>query len=165
MTATTRPATPDDGPAMTMILNEIIDAGGTTAHQSRFDAARMVRHYIEPSSKISCTVAEVEGKLVGFQSLAWPDQEGQPFPDGWAIIATFVGASAAGQGAGRALFAATRRAAEAAGVTTIDATIRADNTGGLAFYSKMGFKDYDVLRAIPLRDGTPIDRIRKRLDL
>jgi len=27
----------------------------------------------------------------------------------------------------------------------------------------MGFEDYAVIPAVPLKDGTPVDRIRKRL--
>jgi hypothetical protein len=41
-------------------------------------------------------------------------------------------------------------------------TIRADNIGGLAFYSALGFEDNGIHRAVPLRDGTPIDRVSKR---
>lgn len=165
MTVTVRPATKDDATALTRIINPIIRAGGTTAHQTPFDEARMTRHYIAPPQIIRCTVAERDGVVSGFQSLLWPDEEGDTFPKGWAIIASFVAQSAGGCGIGRAMFAATREAASAAGVTTIDATIRADNTGGLAYYGSLGFVDYEVLPAVPLRDGTLVDRVRKRLDL
>lgn len=165
MKVVTRGATASDAEAMTGILNRIIEAGGTTAHQSPFDPERMRRHYISPANIVFCTVAELDGRVVGFQSLVWPDAEGQPFPEGWAIIASFVDADAAGQGVGRALFAATRDAALQAGVETIDATIRADNSGGLAYYASLGFADYDVLHSVPLRDGARVDRIRKRFDL
>ena len=60
------------------------------------------------------------------------------------------------------MFAATRARARELGLAAINATIRADNSGGLAFYSKMGLKDYAVDRAEPLADGTPVDRIHKR---
>ena len=63
------------------------------------------------------------------------------------------------------MFAATLEAARAARVAVIDATIRADNTGGLAFYARQGFVDYDRLVGVPLKDGTPMDRIRKRFDI
>jgi len=160
-----RPATPNDAAALADILNDIIRAGGTTAHQSEFTSDRMARHYIDRAGTVSCTVAELDGEVAGFQALMWPDEEGQPFPDGWAIIATFVDEKASGQGVGRALFQGTRAAAVLNGVKTIDATIRADNTGGLAYYDSLGFADYDVLRAVPLRDGRNVDRIRKRLDI
>lgn len=162
---TTRPARPDDADALCVLLNAIIETGGTTAHQTPFDAARMIRHYLAPSGLVSCTVAEDAGRIVGFQTLVWPDEDGDPFPEGWAIIASFVAEGEGGRGIGRALFEATKARAEAAGVATIDATIRADNDGGLAYYAALGFVDYDVLPAVPLRDGRRIDRVRKRLDL
>lgn len=43
-----------------------------------------------------------------------------------------------------------------------NATIRADNAGGLAYYARMGFQDYAVARGVPLADGTPVDRISRR---
>jgi len=160
-----RPATPDDADALLEVINPIIRAGGTTAHQTPFDSARLLRHYIAPPGLISCTLAEVDGVPIGFQCLIWPDAEGDPFPDGWAIIASFVAVAAAGKGVGRALFEATKAAAAEANVDTIDATIRADNTVGLGYYTKLGFRDYDVLGNVPLRDGTRVNRIRKRFDL
>lgn len=165
MSVIIRPATTADATALVAIVNPIIIAGGTTAHQTPFDAQRMARHYIAPPQLVCCSVAELDGVVSGFQSLMWPDEEGDSFPDGWAIIASFVAGHAAGNGIGRALFAATKTAALAAGVTTIDATIRADNLGGLAYYSRLGFEDYEVLSAVPLRDGGLVDRVRKRLDL
>ncbi len=161
-----RPATERDAPALADIINRIIAAGGTTAHVTLFSPERMQRHYIDPERKISCMVAQAsDGAVLGFQSLVWPDDEGAQFPDGWAIIASFVDPDGAGRGVGRSLFAATVAAARAAGVNTIDATIRADNAGGLAFYGRLGFTDYDVIAAVPLRDGTLVDRVRKRIDL
>jgi len=66
------------------------------------------------------------------------------------------------RGVGTALFAATVVRAREVGLTAINATIRADNKGGLAFYTKMGFETYGIARGVPLRDGTPIDRVSKR---
>ena len=51
------------------------------------------------------------------------------------------------------------------GREAINATIRADNAGGLAFYTKQGFVDYGVTPAVPLADGTPVDRVHKRFSL
>ena len=162
---TTRPAKTSDAAAMTEILNKIIEDGGTTAHQRPFDPDRMQEHYIIPSELICCTVAELGGHIVGFQSLVWPDERENSFADGWTIIATFVRSGMAGRGVGSSLFRATRAAAVLAEVLTIDATIRADNTGGLAYYTKLGFRDYDRSAQVPLGDGTRVDRIRKSYDL
>lgn len=165
MTVLIRPATPDDAQDLIGVINPIILAGGTTAHQTPFDTARIIRHYITPPLLISCITAEMDGQAVGFQSLVWPDDEGDGFPDGWAIIASFVDQKSAGHGIGRKLFAATQEAGRAAGVKSIDATIRADNAVGLSYYASLGFTEYDILHAVPLRDGTLVDRIRKRIDL
>lgn len=61
----------------------------------------------------------------------------------------------------RRLVAATRAEVAKLGLTAINATIRADNVGGLAYNARMGFVGHEVRRAVPLRDGTPVDRIGK----
>jgi L-amino acid N-acyltransferase YncA len=162
---TTRRAIPADAAEMAELLNEIIAEGGTTAHEVPFDIAKMDRRYISRPELISCIVAEEYGEIVGFQALYWPSESTNEVPEGWAIIGTFTRLGRTGSGIGKALFAATRAAAKAAGVRTIDATIRADNAVGLIYYSRMGFSDYDRLAAVPLNDGTPVDRVRKRFDL
>lgn len=165
MTLATRPAIPADAAEMAELLNEIIAEGGTTAHEDLFGIAEMDHHYISPPELIACTVAEDDGEIVGFQALFWPRDQDEPLPEGWAIIATFTRIGRTGSGIGKILFAATRSAARSAGVRTIDATIRDDNDGGLTYYSRMGFVDYDRLADIALKDGTTIDRVRKKLDL
>ena len=160
-----RPATADDAPDMVAVLNPIIAAGGTTAHLRPFDAERMQHHYVTPNRKISCTVAEDAGRVIGFQSLNWPEDDDDSFAKDWAIIASFVAPDAAGKGVGPQLFAATKIAAREAGVAVIDATIRADNVPGLRYYSGLGFVDYELLENVPLGDGSLVDRVRKRYDL
>ncbi len=160
-----RPATPHDAADMVALLNAIIALGGSTAHETPFTEDTMLSHYIAPSALVCCHVAENAGKVVGFQWLGWPRNPDDPMPKGWAVIASFVAPKAAGKGVGQGLFAATKSAARTAGVSVIDATIRADNVAGLRYYGGLGFQDYDRLIDIPLRDGTKVDRIRKRFDL
>lgn len=160
-----RSATPADAQAMVDVINPIIAKGGTTAYQTPYDAAGMLAKHIAPATSVSCMVAEDEGKIIGFQSLFWPTDPNDPFPHGWAVIASFVAVEAAGKGAGQHLFTATKAAAQNAGVKVIDATIRADNTPGLRYYSGLGFEDYDRLVGVPLPDGTVVDRVRKRFGL
>jgi L-amino acid N-acyltransferase YncA len=164
MTLTTRRATPDDAAAMATLINEIIAIGGTTAYEKPFTPESMDHEFISPTYLLSCTLAEDEGRLLGFQVLLSPNEH-EPFPDGWAYIGTYARVGHTGGGVGRALFAETVNAARAAGVHTIDATIRADNVGGLTFYSRLGFVDYDRKVGVPLKDGTSVDRVRKRFDL
>lgn len=142
---TTRPASRDDAAGMCRLLNTIIAKGGTTAHSTKFDEARMISHYIETPNGISCTVALKNDDVVGFQWMqpADPNWTGDDkLPEGWAIIASFVADGMQGNGIGGKLFAATRAAALTAEISYVDATIRKYNTGGLAYYSSLGFETY-----------------------
>ena len=158
-----RPATPDDAAEMAVLLNEIIRIGGTTAFQKEWTSEAM-QEFIRKLQTTGCIhIARDEetDTLLGYQSLeAYPD-----LPETLGIIATFAKVGNTTRGIGTALFAATRQAAPALGFTEIDATIRADNTGGLAYYSKMGFVDHSVAKAVPLDDGTLVNRISKRFAL
>jgi L-amino acid N-acyltransferase YncA len=159
-----RLARPEDAAEMAALINEIIKAGGTTAYEDPFTPETMAENYIKAPLLIACHVAEVDGAVQGFQAL-WRPLPDDTVPTDWAIIATFAKLGGTQRGVGSALFEATKATARAVGVKVIDATIRADNSGGLAFYSSRGFVDYDRLLGVPLKDGTPVDRVRKRYDL
>lgn len=150
---------------MAELINVIIAIGGTTAYEEPFDAASMDAAYISLPQLVSCFVAEDDGEIVGFQGLMRSFDPEDPLPDGWATIGTFARVGLTQRGVGGALFAATLKAAREAGIAVIDATIRADNAGGLAFYARQGFVDYDRLVGVPLKDGRPVDRVRKRFDV
>jgi L-amino acid N-acyltransferase YncA len=164
MAPVVRPARKADAAAMAELINAIIAIGGTTAYEDRFDAATMDAEYISLPHLVSCFVAELDGEIAGFQGLmtAYEDFD---LPENWATIGTFTRVGLVQRGIGSALLARTLEAAREAGIVTIDATIRADNTGGLAYYSRQGFVDYGRLVGVPLKDGTPVDRVRKRLDV
>lgn len=158
-----RNAHPDDAADMATLLNEIIRIGGTTAFQKETTAktAADFIHKLQTTGCIYIARDRSTGEFLGYQSLeAYPD-----LPKTLGIIATFAKVGSVKRGIGSALFAATRKAAPALGFTELDATIRADNTGGLAYYGKMGFQDYSVAKGVLLDDGTPVDRISKRLKL
>ncbi len=145
MPLVTRPAHHPDAEAMCQLLNAIILEGGTTAHGEPFSEEKMIEAYIEAKLGIACTVAAEGDSILGFQSLEWCDPNwtgDHALPSDWTVIATYVAQAAHGRGIGRLLFAETIKAAEAANVKTIDATIRHENAGGLAYYSRMGFVDY-----------------------
>lgn len=147
-----------DAAELAGLLNEIIARGGTTAFETPFTPERLRDTYLIGPSVHCCFVAEADGKLRGFQTLGT-----QGFlPAEIGDIATFTRVGGTQSGVGTALFAATRARARELGLAAINATIRADNAGGLAFYSRLGFVDHEVVPAVPLQDGTPVDRIRKR---
>lgn len=153
-----RKAVSADAAEVSELLNEIIRAGGTTALETPLSAAEFVDWFIDGEFPLLCHVAEHDRSLVGFQSLSL---YGDP-PKGFADIGTFARMNPKTPGVGSALFPATRAAAEELGLDFINATIRADNVSGLAYYAKMGFETYDRLVQVPLQDGTPVDRIKKR---
>jgi L-amino acid N-acyltransferase YncA len=160
MALTVRPVTSADAPELAELLNAIIARGGTTALEQSFTPEQLDETYLTGPEVISCVVAvdAESGRLEGFQTLIREDD----IPEDWGDIGTFTRVDGIQKGVGSALFAATRERARALGLAGLNATIRADNSGGLTFYGKMGFEDYGVERAVPLKDGTPIDRIRKR---
>jgi L-amino acid N-acyltransferase YncA len=155
-----RAAIQDDCAAMADILNQIIQIGGTTAFEDEKTPDDMREWYLLGADAICCHVAIDDG-VVGFQSLS---RYGN-LPEGWGDIGTFVRADMQRGGAGAALFAATVLVARAAGLHTINATIRADNLPGLGYYARRSFYDYASDPDYRLKDGTRVGRVSKRYDL
>ena len=155
----TRLATSRDSGELCELLNEIIDIGGTTALESRLTDDEFRSHFLQGESHICCHVAiDAQGIIVGFQSL----ERRAKLPDDWADIATFARVNCKTAGVGTALFARTSLFARKSGIVALNATIRADNEGGLIFYEKIGFRTYCVNENIPLCEGRRVDRISKR---
>ena len=153
---------PGDVPAACALLNQIITIGGTTAIETEFDDARFADTFLNPSDLICChTALDAENRVAGFQWLG----RNATLPATCADIATFARVDPILRGVGRALFAATCARACASGFEQINAKIRADNVPGLGYYGKMGFIDHAVTPAVPLSDGTLVDRISKRFNL
>lgn len=139
-----RQARASDADAMADVQNAIFRAG---LRDSGVDVDSIRERYLGGEHTVACTVAERDGRLVGFQSLkrAW---HGNPYgvAEGWGIIGTHIHPEAGRSGIGRRLFAVSLAAARAAGLAHIDATIGASNAPALAYYAAMGF--------VPYREGT-----------
>ena len=157
----TRPVQPGDAAELAALLNEIIARGGTTAFETPFTAQTLCDAYLIGPTVHCCFVAESGGRLLGFQTLGTQNF----LPATIGDIATFTRVGGTQSGVGSALFAATCARARQLRLAAINATIRSDNTGGLAFYSRIGFIDHEIVPAVPLNNGTPVDRIRKRFAL
>lgn len=157
-----RPAEPDDIPELCALLNEIIRAGGTTAIEGPLSDQAFGDYYLGGPGHLCCFMAENgDGSTLGFQAL----EHRAKLPGDCADIATYARIKPKIPGVGRALFAATVAHAKRLGLAEINATIRADNSGGLAYYAKMGFRDHSVANGVPLRDGRQVDRISKRFSI
>jgi L-amino acid N-acyltransferase YncA len=158
-----RAARRDDAAELTELLNAIIARGGTTALEDPYTAERFATAYIDGPDVHCCFVAvdPASGRLEGYQSLG----RSRDLPAGVGDVGTFARLGGTQRGVGSALFAATRARAAQLGLAAINATIRADNAGGLAFYGKRGFQDHSVTPEVPLQDGTLVDRVNKRFVL
>ena len=159
---TVREVHAEDARALAVLLNAIIAKGGTTALQTPYTAEQLDEAYLTGPKVICCFVAVgKDGQIEGFQTLGrYPG-----LPDDVGDIGTFTRIDAKQQGVGSTLFIATRARATELGLSALSATIRADNVGGLAFYTKLGFTDHNINHAVPLGDGTLADRISKRFSL
>ena len=148
-----RPAIPADVPQISAFLTRLTELGIRTRPS---DEDFVLNYYVNGQQNIQCTVAEEDGTILGFQCLQTA-AEGNEFgvTPGWGIIGTHVNPDTARRGVGRALFPATLQAAQEAGLTDIDASIGADNPGGLGYYEAMGFRTY----------RTPAGKICKRYQL
>ncbi len=154
-----RPMMREDVPAACNTLNQIIAAGGTTALEIPFSEALFAQSYLNGADTICSHVAlDDQGEVAGFQWLG----VNEDLPEDCVDIATFTRRSPVLRGAGRALFDETAKIAGALRFEAINATIRADNVLGLSYYEKIGFRDFSVDYGVPLRDGTPVNRISKR---
>ncbi|WP_299964654.1 GNAT family N-acetyltransferase [uncultured Roseobacter sp.] len=148
--------------SMARLLNEIIARGGTTALTRQVTAQDMQDRMDQQPDRTSWQVAVDTGEhVVGFQWLA-PHAD---LPPEAADIATFVQVGQTGLGIGSALFKATSKAARDLGYVWINATIRADNDGGLTYYQSRGFRDWHIDEAVPLDNGQIVSKISKRYDL
>lgn len=158
--AAVRRAEVTDVPAMREILNEIIVIGGTTAFETPLSEADVQAWMLNGPKVLFCHVAlDDAGAVAGFQYMSTTDEPGI------GSIASFARQTPVIRGVGRALFQATLAASRDAGLSAINAKIRGDNVPGLGYYSKMGFVDHHVVPGVPLNDGTPVDRVVKRLQL
>ncbi|NEX46148.1 GNAT family N-acetyltransferase [Pseudotabrizicola algicola] len=153
----TRPATPADAGAMADLLNRIIAIGGTTAHETPKSAETVRRDYIDGPATLTCVVAESGGRIIGWQAVGWHGAE--------AHIGSFVDPDVQAKGTGAQMFALTRSLCRERGLTEIFATIRADNTPGLAYYARLGFADIGAEPDYALSTGQVVGRIHRKLSL
>lgn len=156
-----RPVASTDAAELAELLNAIIARGGTTAFETPFTPDHLREAYLTGPTVHCCFVAHDDDQLLGFQTLGTQSI----LPADIGDIATFTRLGGTQAGVGSTLFAATTARARQLGLAAINATIRGDNEGGLIFYGRLGFIDHEVVPAVPLKDGRPVDRIRKRYTL
>jgi len=155
-----RAGTLDCGP-LADLLNEVVAEGGTTAITTPVTGGDLVDWMAADPRGIWHLAEDDAGEVLGFQ---WVDQH-DPAETRLAHIATFARLGRTKLGIGSALFEATKEAARAAGYAVIEAEIRADNAGGLAYYQSRGFEDVARKTGVTLDDGSVVDKIVKHYAL
>ena len=151
-----------DAREMAALISAIIRKGGTTAFTDEISRDDILNWRHSTPKRSAWHVAESDsGELLGFQLI-------EPHPDlppEACDVATFVKVGQTGLGIGSKLFEASRKAAHVLGYVWINATIRADNAGGLAYYQSRGFETYAKHPDQRLANGMPVNKISKRYDL
>jgi len=159
---TVRKAGTLDARQMAELLDAIIQKGGTTAHTDPVSRDTIHNWMQRDPPRSAWHIAEDEkGQVLGFQFL-------EPHPDlppEACDVATFVKVGQTRLGIGSKLFDASIRAAMELGYTWINATIRADNIGGLTYYQSRGFEDYARHPNVILSDGQIVEKVSKRCNL
>ncbi len=151
-----------DQGSMARLLNAIIEKGGTTALTRPVTGTDIAEWMAVDADRSAWHVALDEAEqVVGFQWIT-PHEN---LPPEAVDVATFVALGQSGLGIGSALFDATRKAARDLGYRWINATIRADNEGGLTYYQSRGFRDWAYDEGIRLDSGLIVDKVSKRFDL
>jgi L-amino acid N-acyltransferase YncA len=161
MTLHVRPAGPLDAGPLADLLNEVIAEGGTTAITTPVTRDYIAERMASDPRAIWHLAEDDAGDVLGFQ---WVDPQPEHGAD-CAQIATFARVGRTGLGTGSALFEKTRAAALASGYRWINAEIRADNLGGLAYYGSRGFEDYGRIEGYRMANGQVVDKVLKRYDL
>ena len=156
MTLIARPMRASDVPACVEIINHIISLGGTTAHEDPYTVDDF-DYFTDPDI---VNVVEADGRIAGFQAVFAQDD-----PRVYSV-GSFTDQRNPVKGAGAVLMDKMKEDCRAAGGQSIIAKITSDNTGGLVFYSKMGFEDESIIANDHTRkDGTTVDRVIKRFVL
>jgi L-amino acid N-acyltransferase YncA len=134
MTVTLRPMERADWTRVAEIYREGIASGDATFETAvpdweSWDAARRTDARI---------VATVEGTVLGFAALSPTSR--RPAYAGVGEVMVYVAASARGRGVGSLLMSELVRAAEAAGIWTLQASIFPENVASIRAHERAGFR-------------------------
>lgn len=164
MQVTIRRATPDDAEAVSAIW-EVVCAERVYTAVNRPFTPQQERDYIASlSDREGIFLAEVDGRIVGFQSLDLWAKYTDSF-DHVGVVGTIILPQWRQRGIGRRLAAHTLDFARANGYEKIVIYVRAGNAGAQAFYRSLGFLPRGVLAGQVKIDGQYEDEIFMELFL
>ena len=157
-----RRAGPADARAIAGMLSRVLESADTSSIPGPIDTGTIRSWMTSAPARSHWVVAEdAGGEILGLQ---WIEPHAA-MPFDAADIATFVLPGRQQLGIGSALFGATEAAVRALGYEWINATIRADNEGGLIYYQSRGFRPWRTEPDVEIRPGQRVDRVAMRYDL
>jgi GNAT superfamily N-acetyltransferase len=164
MTIDVRPAAPADLPALAALFHEMevhYDGPAVAPHEAEIRAA-LERHVFAPESRVDLLVAEARGRLLGFAFLSTLFPAARCTP-ALFLKDIFVSAGERSRGVGSALMQAVARLARRRGCSRIGWNTARDNAGALAFYARLGARQWDDVVNLRL-DGAALARLAGEAD-
>jgi GNAT superfamily N-acetyltransferase len=157
-----RLAGPADARDIADMLSRVLASADTSAIPGPVDAGT-IREWMAfaPARSVWHVAENDRGEILGLQ---WIEPHAG-LPADAASIATFVAPGRQQLGIGSALFPTTERAARQLGYEWTNASIRADNPGGLTYYQSRGFRTWNREEGVEIAPGKIVDRVSTRYDL
>jgi len=143
--ALVRRATVEDAAQIAAVLNAVIAEGIYTLFDTPFSEEDERRFIASLGERSALFVAEVQGEIVGVQSVDLFLDYGRSTSH-VATMGTWLRRDVRGRGIGRSLAAESFRFAKAQGYTKIVIHVLATNDAALRFYGGLGFEEIGVAR-------------------
>ena len=153
-----RRATPDDADAIAAVLTAVVAERAFSAIDRPWPVDEQRRYLSALAEREAFHVANVDGAIVGYQSL----DRYSTFLASMSHVAqigTFILPAWRGRGIGQSLFAATRQFAAAAAYRKFVIYVRGSNTAAQAFYQGLGFIPCGRLTRQTVIDGREDDEV------
>lgn len=164
MQITIRRATSEDAEAISAIWEVVCAERVYTAVNCPFTPQQEREYIASLSEREGIFLAEVDGRVVGFQSLDLWAKYTDSF-DHVGVMGTIVLPAWRGKGIGRCLAGHTLDFARASGYEKIVVYVRAGNARGQTFYRDLGFAPKGVLARQVKIDGQCEDEVFMELFL
>lgn len=159
-----RRATPDDAEAISAVWEVVCAERVYTAVNRPFTSQQEREYIVSLSSREAVFLAEVDGRVVGFQSLDLWAKYTDSF-DHVGVLGTIILPEWRREGIGRRLAEHTLDFASANDYEKVVIYVRRGNTGAQAFYHSLGFAQRGVLVRQVKIDGRYEDQVFMELFL
>jgi GNAT superfamily N-acetyltransferase len=154
-----RPVAHDDAEGVLEVLNSVVRERKYSSF-AKILAVEEERQFIASLGERSgLFVAELDGRIIGFQTIEPFATYNTPSMDHVGIMGTFVHADFRGQGIGRQLAEASLQFAQEKGYEKVVIYVRASNKAAQEFYQKRGFVPKGTLEKQVKIDGEYDDEI------